>query len=33
MKQFLELVAPHTAHIHLGDKQGVDGEGLQIGEG
>lgn len=33
MKQFLELVAPHTAHIHLGDAKGVDGEGLQIGEG
>jgi sialic acid synthase SpsE/sugar phosphate isomerase/epimerase len=33
MKQFLDLVAPHTAHIHLGDAEGVDGEGLQIGEG
>ncbi|BBH54096.1 N-acetylneuraminate synthase family protein [Fluviispira sanaruensis] len=33
MKQYLDLVAPHTAHIHLGDAEGVDGEGLQIGEG
>lgn len=33
MEQFLNLVAPYTAHIHLGDAEGVDGEGLQIGEG
>ena len=33
MQQFLELVAPHTIHIHLGDAEGVDGEGLQIGDG
>jgi N-acetylneuraminate synthase len=31
--QFMELVAPHTAHYHLADAKGVDGEGLQIGEG
>ena len=30
---FLEQVAPITAHIHLGDAKGVNGEGLQIGEG
>lgn len=26
-------LAPHTAHLHLADAQGADGEGLQIGEG
>lgn len=31
--QFIELVAPHTAHYHLADARGVDGEGLQVGEG
>lgn len=30
---FLERVAPHTAHLHVVDAAGVDGEGLQIGEG
>ena len=30
---FFRKVAPYTAHIHLGDSAGVDGEGLQIGEG
>lgn len=32
-KEFLEQVAPHTAHLHIVDAEGVDGEGLQIGEG
>lgn len=32
-KEFFEMVAPYTAHIHMGDSKGVDGEGLQIGEG
>jgi N-acetylneuraminate synthase len=31
--RFYEQVAPHTAHLHLGDSRGVDGEGLQIGDG
>ena len=31
--KFAEAVAPYTAHIHLGDSSGVNGEGLQIGEG
>ena len=26
-------IAPITAHLHLGDASGVNGEGLQIGEG
>ena len=30
---FLAAIAPHTAHIHVGDALGVNGEGLQIGEG
>ena len=31
--QFLDKVLPHTAHLHLADGSGVDGEGLQINEG
>lgn len=30
---FIKKIAPITAHLHLGDAQGVNGEGLQIGEG
>lgn len=29
----VELLAPHTAHLHLSDATGVDGEGVQVGEG
>lgn len=32
-KTFLETVAPFTRHLHIVDAKGVDGEGLQIGEG
>lgn len=32
-KQFIEQVGPYTAHLHIADAEGVDGEGLQIGEG
>jgi len=32
-KAFLENVAPYTAHLHIVDAEGEDGEGLQIGEG
>ena len=32
-QRFLEQVLPHTAHLHLADAKGVDGEGLAIGEG
>jgi N-acetylneuraminate synthase len=32
-KEFLEAVGPLTAHLHIVDAEGVDGEGLQIGEG
>lgn len=31
--EFAEKIAPLTAHLHLGDSKGVNGEGLQIGEG
>ncbi|MDD1427163.1 N-acetylneuraminate synthase family protein [Dolichospermum sp. ST_sed9] len=32
-KEFVERVGPYTAHLHIADAKGVDGEGLQIGEG
>ena len=32
-EQFVRDVAPFTVHLHLADARGVDGEGLQIGEG
>ncbi|MEP3427578.1 MAG: N-acetylneuraminate synthase family protein [Roseibium sp.] len=31
--EFVDLVGPYTAHLHLADAAGVDGEGLQIEEG
>lgn len=31
--EFVRKVGPYTAHLHLADSRGVDGEGLQIGEG
>lgn len=31
--EFLERLLPYTAHLHLADARGVDGEGLQIGQG
>ena len=31
--EFLAAVSPYTAHLHLADAGGVDGEGLQILEG
>lgn len=31
--QGLARLGPHTAHLHFGDAKGLDGEGLQIGEG
>ena len=30
---FCEQIAPHTAHLHIGDAKGLNGEGLQIGDG
>lgn len=29
----IAILGPYTAHYHLGDSKGVDGEGLQIGAG
>lgn len=31
--EFMRKVMPYVAHLHLADARGVDGEGLQIGEG
>ena len=31
--KFLEAVSDVTAHLHIADAKGIDGEGLQIGEG
>ena len=31
--QFTENIAPLSAHLHLGDASGLNGEGLQVGEG
>jgi N-acetylneuraminate synthase len=31
--EFLTSVGPYVAHLHMADASGVDGEGLQIGEG
>ena len=31
--ELLQTVGPYIAHLHLADASGVDGEGLQIGEG
>ena len=31
--EFAKRVAPLSAHLHLGDAKGVNGEGLQIGDG
>lgn len=31
--EFAEKIAPYTSHLHIGDASGVNGEGLQIGDG
>ena len=30
---FAEKIAPLSAHLHLGDAKGLNGEGLQVGDG
>lgn len=32
-KEFIDCVGPYVAHLHIADAGGIDGEGLQIGEG
>ena len=32
-KEFVRQVGNYTAHLHIADAEGVDGEGLQVGEG
>lgn len=31
--EFIKVVGPYTAHFHISDASGVDGEGVQVGEG
>ncbi len=31
--EYAKKIAPFTSHIHMGDAKGLNGEGLQIGEG
>ena len=31
--EFSKKIAPYTAYLHIGDSKGLNGEGLQIGEG
>jgi sialic acid synthase SpsE/sugar phosphate isomerase/epimerase len=31
--EFSEKIAPHTRHLHMGDAKGLNGEGLQVGDG
>jgi sialic acid synthase SpsE/sugar phosphate isomerase/epimerase len=31
--EFAEKIAPYSSHLHLGDAKGLNGEGLQVGEG
>jgi N-acetylneuraminate synthase len=31
--EYIDLCLPYTRHVHISDSAGIDGEGLQIGEG
>ncbi len=31
--EFLKKVLPYTIHLHVVDAKGIDGEGVQIGQG
>ena len=33
LNEFVDLVGPYTGHLHLVDAEGLDGEGVQIGDG
>ena len=30
---FIKITAPHVSYIHLADAQGIDGEGVEFGQG
>lgn len=32
-KTFVDQIAPHTGHLHIVDAEGIDGEGVQVGDG
>ncbi len=31
--EYIDFIAPYISHMHIADASGIDGEGLQIGEG
>jgi N-acetylneuraminate synthase len=33
LEEFVRICLPHTDHLHVADASGIDGEGIQIGEG
>lgn len=33
LRQYIDLCLPYTHHLHIADASGIDGEGIQIGEG
>ena len=33
LDEYTSKIMPHVSHLHISDAQGIDGEGLQIGEG
>lgn len=33
LTEFVKLCLPYTRHLHLADASGIDGEGVQVGEG
>ena len=33
MDEFVKKISPHIAYLHIVDALGIDGEGVQIGEG
>jgi N-acetylneuraminate synthase len=33
LKDFAREVAPYAHHLHISDATGIDGEGVQVGEG
>lgn len=32
-EEYIKKIAPYTAHLHISDSHGTDGEGIQVGEG